>query len=135
MFQLKNILNGFLAGAVGGMAVDLIFITFIGPSALFTIIGITERFNVFIAHAVLCGILGVLFVIIVKRFSRFNIWLAGVLWGLICLALIGGVPSFIASSIIPVTTTATIFAFVVWILYGLILAAAIKFSGKKNNEK
>jgi len=77
----------------------------------------------------------VLFVIIVKRFSRFNIWLAGVLWGLICLALIGGVPSFIASSIIPVTTTATIFAFVVWILYGLILAAAIKFSGKKNNEK
>jgi len=125
MFKSKKILYGFLGGVIGGMVVDLIYINLAGPSGLFTILGITERSAVFWSHAVLGGILGMLFVMILKRLPDFNVWLAGIFYGLACLVFIGAIPSFIVKLII--TPQTIVFGFIVWILFGLILAATLKF--------
>ncbi|MFH1180940.1 MAG: hypothetical protein V1705_00845 [bacterium] len=124
----KYIFSGLTAGVLGGMIIDLIFINLAGPSALFTIIGITERINVFISHAVLGGILGIIFTVLVRKLPRLNIWLAGILWGLVCLGVIGGIPSFFVKLVNPLTA---LFGFIVWLIYGLILAAAMKFFSQK----
>lgn len=128
MIKLKDIFSGILGGAIGGAAVDLIFITFIGPSSLFFLMGITGRINVFLAHVVLGGILGVLFVLTLAKWR--HIWLAGILWGLLCLGIVGGIPSFFVNAVNAKTTIA---AFAVWLLFGTILAATIKFF-KKNRR-
>jgi len=125
MFKSKKILYGFLGGVIGGMVVDLIYINLAGPSGLFTLLGITERSAVFWSHAVLGGILGMLFVMILKRLPDFNVWLAGIFYGLACLVFIGAIPSFIVKLII--TPQTIVFGFIVWILFGLILAATLKF--------
>ncbi len=125
MFKSKKILYGFLGGVIGGMVVDLIYINLAGPSGLFTILGITERSAVFWSHAVLGGILGMLFVMILKRLPDFNVWLTGIFYGLACLVFIGAIPSFIVKLII--TPQTIVFGFIVWILFGLILAATLKF--------
>jgi len=120
----KNILKGFLGGAVGGAVIDLIFITFIGPSAMFSLMGITGRINVFFSHVILGGILGILFVSILKKLPKINVWLAGILWGIFCMAIVGGIPAIFYYSGGPSFIT-VISAFGVWTLYGLILAAVI----------
>lgn len=121
MSKPKIICGGFLSGVLGGMAVDLIYIELAGPSALFTLIGITNRLAVFWSHALLGGILGLIFLVILGRLPHLNIWLAGISYGLACLTLIGGVPSTIAR--FPMTLTTITFGFLVWIIFGLILAA------------
>ncbi|MDD2696958.1 MAG: hypothetical protein PHE52_02265 [Candidatus Pacebacteria bacterium] len=128
MLKSKNILKGFLGGVSGGMVVDLIYITFAGPSGLFTLLGITERSEVFWSHAFLGGILGILFAMILNKLPNFNIWLAGIFYGLACLALIGAIPSFIVK--LTITPLTIIFGFIVWILFGLILAATLKFTDR-----
>ena len=133
MIKVNNILGGFIGGAIGGMAVDLIYISLAGPSGLFTLIGITERCAVFGSHVVLGGFLGILFSLILKKLPNFNIWLAGILWGLACLLFIGGIPSFIAK--LPISSITIFFGLLVWILYGLILAAIRKLLDKKNFKK
>jgi len=125
-FKSKDILAGLLGGIVGGMAVDLIFIGLAGPSAIFSIIGITERSDVFLSHAVLGGILGILFAMILRKLPRLNIWFAGVFFGLLCLLFVGAIPSFLAHYAF--SATVVIFGFVVWIIFGFTLVAAIKIS-------
>lgn len=125
MIKSKDIFSGFLGGAIGGAAVDLIFITFVGPSSLFTLMGITGRIDVFFSHVVLGGALGVLFVLTLAKWR--HIWLAGILWGLICLSIVGGIPSFFVNA---VNIKTTIAAFAVWLLFGAILAATVKFFKK-----
>jgi len=127
MLKAKDILSGFLGGVVGGAVVDLIFINLAGPSALFTLLGITERVSVFWSHLLLGAISGTLFVLIVGLLPKVNLWLAGLTWGLVCLGIIGGIPSYFAGLISPKTTA---FGFFVWILYGLILVIALKFFRK-----
>ncbi|MEK9134793.1 MAG: hypothetical protein AAB451_00590 [Patescibacteria group bacterium] len=123
----KLIAAGFLGGAIGGAVVDLIYITFVGPSGLFTLMGITERFSVFLSHVILGGILGMFFGLLVKRFASFNIYLMGLIFGLLCLGIIGGIPS---SALGLVDPKATLFGFIVWLLFGLILAKTIKIFSK-----
>jgi hypothetical protein len=123
----KDILIGFLAGALGGAVVDLIYITFAGPSALFSsIIGMTERYQIFFGHLFLGGIFGVLFLAVLKKLSQFglNIWLFGIFWGLFCMGLLGGIPSFFAHYLI--SAKIFFFSLTVWLFYGLILAASAK---------
>ncbi len=122
----KNILKGFLGGAIGGAVIDLIFITFIGPSALFSLMGITGRISVFFSHVILGGILGILFVSILRKLPKINVWLAGILWGIFCMATVGGIPAIFYYSSGP-SFVAVISSFGVWILYGLVLAAVIKY--------
>ncbi|MDO8663363.1 MAG: hypothetical protein Q7K28_00785 [Candidatus Wildermuthbacteria bacterium] len=125
MLKAKDIFGGFIGGAIGGMAVDLIFITFIGPSALFTLFSITGRYAVFFSHVILGGIMGVLFIIIARKFVKFNFVLAGLLWGYVCLIFLGAIPSLFTKYIV-VTPIVTFFSFLVWSLYGVILAVVIK---------
>ena len=125
MFKSKKIIYGFMGGVIGGMVVDLIYINLAGPSGLFTLLGITERSAVFWSHAVLGGILGILFVMILKRLPDFNLWLIGIFYGVACLVLIGAIPSFIVK--LTITPQTIVFGFIVWILFGLILAATLKF--------
>lgn len=125
--KAKNIIVGFLAGVFGGIVVDLIFITFAGPSALFSLIGITERASVFLAHAVLGGVMGIIFIFFVKRFPSTNVWLAGESWALICMMAVGGIPAAFYYPGIP-SLKITLFGFLVWFLYGFILAAAVKYT-------
>jgi hypothetical protein len=125
--KLRNILIGFLAGALGGAVVDLIYISFAGPSALFSsIIGLTERYQVFLGHLFLGGIFGILFLVVFKKISQFglNIWLFGIFWGLFCMGLLGGIPSFFVHYLI--SAKVFFFSLTVWLIYGLILAAAAK---------
>ena len=128
MFKSKKIIYGFMGGVIGGMVVDLIYINLAGPSGLFTLLGITERSAVFWSHAVLGGILGILFVMILKRLPDFNLWLIGIFYGVACLVLIGAIPSFIAK--LAIAPLNVVFAFIVWILFGLILAGALKYGGR-----
>ena len=122
---MVKLLIGFLGGAIGGAAVDLIFLTFAGPSALLTLIlGIEDRLSILAAHVVLGGILGMLFVLILRALKKRPSWKHGILWGLVCLAIIGGIPSLFVQD---VTAIATIFGFIVWIIYGLILVGTIRF--------
>lgn len=120
MSKSKNILSGFLAGVLGGMMVDLIYIELAGPSALFTLFSITNRLAVFWSHAFLGGILGVVFVLLLPLAPRLNVGLAGLIYGLLCLALIGGIPSIIAR--FPLTSLTVSLGFLVWLIFGLILA-------------
>ena len=117
---MKTLFAG-VGGAVGGAVVDLIYISFAGPSGLFTLLGITQRADVFLAHVVLGAILGVLFALISKK-VYLNIWLLGFIYSMLVMGLIGGIPSFILGL---VNSAATIFGFIVWTLYGLILSGAI----------
>lgn len=128
MFKNSAIFKGGLGGLIGGAVVDLVFINLAGPSAFFSLLGITDRLAVFFSHLVLGAVLGVLFVLISRKLSGFNIWFLGVLWGLVCLGAIGGVPSYITGSITPATT---IFGFLVWLLFALILVSTIKLLDKK----
>lgn len=114
----------------GGAAVDLIFISFVGPSALFSLMGIFGRMNVFFSHAVLGGILGVLFVLLLRKLPRINVWLAGISYGYLCMAVLGGIPAIFYYSDGPdLITTASSFG--VWTLFGLILAVTGKNLSKK----
>ncbi|MFH0878044.1 MAG: hypothetical protein V1863_07490 [Candidatus Omnitrophota bacterium] len=122
MLKLKNISGGLLAGMLGGMFIDLVYIEFAGPSALFALIGLTDRLVIFWSHAILGGILGIIFSLIVKRWPRPNIWLAGVFYGIACLGFLGAIPSLIAH--FAMTPQAIMFGFFVWIVFGLILAEA-----------
>ncbi|MDO8554991.1 MAG: hypothetical protein Q7R75_00270 [bacterium] len=127
MIRPKDVLIGFLGGVAGGALVDLIYITFAGPSFLLSsIVGLSERYQVFFGHLFLGGIFGILFVVILNKLSRFNfnIWSCGVVWGLICMGVLGGIPSLFVRS--PVTAAMFFFSLTVWLLYGLTLAAAIK---------
>lgn len=124
MLNSKKVLGGFLGGIFGGIAVDLIYISFAGPSGLFTLLGITERSDVFWSHAVLGGILGIIFAILLNQFSCSNIRLAGLLWGFVCLLFIGGIPTILAD--FTRTFSMAVFAILVWAIYGLILSAALK---------
>lgn len=127
MVQRKDILIGFLGGVVGGAAVDLIYVTFAGPSFLLSsIIGLTERYQVFLGHLFLGGIFGVLFAVILNKVARFNlnIWICGIVWGLICMGVLGGIPSLFIRP--PITSAMFLFSLTVWLLYGLILATATK---------
>ncbi|OIO46712.1 MAG: hypothetical protein AUJ31_01115 [Parcubacteria group bacterium CG1_02_39_15] len=128
MVKLSDTLKGFLGGLIGGAVVDLVYIGLAGPSAFFSFVGITERCDIFLFHTVLGGILGILFVTFLRRLPLLNIWLAGIIWGLICLVVIGGVPAFLTKTI---TLTTTISGFTVWLIFGFILAATIKFSKPK----
>ncbi len=121
---MRNILSGFLGGVVGGAAVDLIFITYVGPSALFSLIGITNRCDVFLGHVLLGGILGIIFVFILERLPKYNIWLLGVLWGYFCMLIVGGIPGIFYYCNAP-SFGIIISALGVWTLYGLILATAV----------
>ncbi|MDO8424884.1 MAG: hypothetical protein Q7S70_03015 [bacterium] len=122
MPKLKNISGGLLAGILGGMFIDLVYIEFAGPSALFTLIGLTDRLAIFWSHAALGGILGMIFSLIIMRWSRPNVWLMGVSYGLACLGFLGAVPSLVAH--FPMTPQTAMFGFFVWIVFGLILAEA-----------
>lgn len=127
MIRLKDILIGFLSGILGGAIVDLIYINFAGPSVLLSfIIGLTERYQVFLGHLFLGGIFGILFVIIAKKLSKFhlNIWIFGIFWGLLSMGLLGGIPSLFVHY--PISMTMIFFSLTVWLLYGLILATATK---------
>ena len=131
MLNFKTITGGFLGGVLGGAAVDLIFIDRAGPSGLFTLMGITDRLSVFLGHVILGAIMGIVFVFLLKLFPKINIWLSGILWGLILLLVIGAIPSFFAGGIINAKTT--FFGFLVWIIYGFILSATVKFFGKNGD--
>ena len=128
MFKNNDILKGFLGGFIGGAVVDLVFISLAGPSAFFSLLGITGRLAVFFSHLALGAVLGVLFVLISRKLSKFNIWFLGILWGLVCLGIIGGIPACLTNSI---TSTTTIFGFVVWLLFALILVSTIKLLDRK----
>jgi uncharacterized membrane protein YagU involved in acid resistance len=125
MIKAKNILGGLLGGVIGGAVVDLIFINFAGPSALFSLIGIIDRVEVFGAHIVLGGILGIIFVLILNLFSKINIWLAGELWGLLCMATIGGIPAQFYYPSFP-SFKIIVFGILVWSLFGFIIVVTLK---------
>jgi hypothetical protein len=125
--RIRDILVGLFAGALGGAVVDLIYISFAGPSALFSsIIGLTQRYQVFLGHLFLGGIFGILFMIILEKLVRFNlnVWIFGIFWGLFCMGLLGGMPSLFTHYLI--SAKIVVFSLMVWFLYGLILAASAK---------
>ncbi len=127
MIKLNDTLKIFCGGLVGGAVVDIIYIGLAGPSAFFSVVGITERYDVFLSHVVLGGILGILFLMFLKRLPSLNVWAAGIIWALICLVTIGGIPAFLTKTITPITTISGI---LVWLLFGFILSATTKFLGK-----
>ncbi len=128
MINKKDILIGLSGGAVGGAVVDLIFISFVGPSFLLSLIlGLTERYQVFLGHLFLGGIFGILFILVLNKLARFNlnVWVCGILWGLVSMGVLGGIPSLFVQY--PISVTMTLFSFMVWLIYGSTLAAAVKF--------
>jgi len=127
MISRKDILIGFSGGAVGGAVVDLIFISFAGPSFLLSfILGLTERYQIILGHMFLGAIFGILFIVILNKLARFNlnIWICGIFWGLFCMGVLGGIPSLFVQY--PISATMVLFSLTVWLLYGSILAAAVK---------
>lgn len=126
--NFKTLLSGIMGGMLGGAIIDFIFITFVGPSGFFILLGITGRSEIFLGHIILGGILGIILGFIAEKFVAFNIYWAGIIFGLICLGLIGGIPSLIVGII---TIKTTFFGLAVWLLYGLILAKTTKSFNSK----
>lgn len=127
MINKKDILIGLSGGAIGGAVVDLIFISFVGPSFLLSfILGLTERYQIILGHMLLGGIFGILFILVLNKLARFNlsVWVYGIFWGLFCMAVLGGIPSLFVQY--PINSTMVLFSLTVWLLYGSTLAAAVK---------
>lgn len=125
MVDSKQLIKGILGGMVGGAVIDLIFITFIGPSALFSLIGITDRFFVFCAHVILGGILGIIFTVLTEKFYYSNILKAGLIYGLLCMEFVGGIPAiFYYSDMLQIKII--ISGFIVWTIFGGILSLFLK---------
>ncbi len=118
MIKPKEILAGFFGGILGGIVVDLVYINFAGPSGLFTLLSITGRQTIFWGHAILGGILGILFVVLFRKLKVRKL-LAAIGWGIVSLIFIGAIPTIVAG--IPITQSSTLWGVFVWILYGLIL--------------
>ncbi|MDD5144841.1 MAG: hypothetical protein PHW72_01835 [Candidatus Pacebacteria bacterium] len=122
--------GAFAGGLIGGALVDFIFITFVGPSALFSLIGITERWAVFSAHCLLGSLLGVIFIIFFyKLLEKVNIWVKGFLWGMVCMILFGGIPAFFYYPFFP-GPIIILSGFLVWSILGLMIVLGIKASKK-----